>query len=58
MGISGTYQQHRSNNQVKVEGTQENGAIPFLHTLITLLADNFLSITVHHKPTHTDEYLQ
>ena len=41
-----------------VEGTQGNGAIPFLDTLITLLADNSLSITVYHKPTHTDQYLQ
>ena len=41
-----------------VEGTQGNGAIPFLDTLITLLADNSLSITVYCKPTHTDQYLQ
>ena len=41
-----------------MEGTQGNGAIPFLDTLITLLADNSLSITVYHKPTHTDQYLQ
>ena len=41
-----------------VEGTQGNGAIPFLDTLITLLADNSLSITVNHNPTHTDQYLQ
>ena len=41
-----------------VEGTQGNGAILFLDTLITLLADNSLSITVYCKPTHTDQYLQ
>ena len=41
-----------------VEGTQGNGAIPFLDTLITLQTDNILSITVYHKPTHTDQYLQ
>ena len=41
-----------------VEGTQENGAIPFLDTLITQLADNSLSFTVYHKPTHTDQCLQ
>ena len=41
-----------------VEGTQGNGAIPFLDTLITLLSDNSLSITVYCKPTHTDQYLQ
>ena len=42
-----------------VEGTQGNGAIPFLDTLITPQTDNSLSITVYHKPTHTiDQYLQ
>ena len=41
-----------------LEGTQGNEAIPFLDTLVTLLADNFLSITVYHKPTYTDKYLQ
>ena len=41
-----------------VEGTQGNGAIPFLDTLVTPLTDNSLSITVYHKPTHTDQYLQ
>ena len=40
-----------------MEGTQGYGAIPFLDTLITLQADGFLSITVYHKPTHTDQYL-
>ena len=41
-----------------VEGTQGNGAIPFLDTLITLLADNSLSITVYCKHMHTDQYVQ
>ena len=41
-----------------VEGTQGNGAIPFLDTLVTPLADNFLSFKVYQKPTHTDQYLQ
>ena len=41
-----------------VEGTQGNGTIPFLDTLVTPLADNSLSISVYHKPTHTDQYLQ
>ena len=44
--------------KLTVEGTQGNGAIPFLDTLITPLADNSLSLTVYHKPTHTDQYLQ
>ena len=41
-----------------VEGNQENGAIPFLDTLVKPEADNSLSIRVYHKPTHTDQYLQ
>ena len=45
-----------------MKGTQGNGAIPFLDTLITLQADGSLSITVYCKPTHThthtDQYLQ
>ena len=41
-----------------VEGTQGNGAIPFLDTLVTPLADISLSITVYHKPTCMDQYLQ
>ena len=41
-----------------VEGSQGNGDIPFLDTLVTPEADNSLSFTVYHKPTHTDQYLQ
>ena len=41
-----------------VEGIQENGAIPFLDTLVTPWADNSPSITVYCTPTHTDQYLQ
>ena len=37
-----------------VEGTQGNGAIPFLDTLVTPLADNSLSLKVYHRRTHTD----
>ena len=40
------------------EGNQENGALPFLDTLVKPEADNTLSITVCRKPTHTDQYLQ
>ena len=41
-----------------VECNQDNGAIPFLDTLVTPQADHSLSITVYHKPTHTDQYFQ
>ena len=41
-----------------VEGTQGNGSIPFLDTLVTPEANNSQSFTVYHKPTHTDQYLQ
>ena len=41
-----------------VEDNQENGTIPFLDTLVKPEADNFLSISVYRKPTHTDQYLQ
>ena len=41
-----------------VEGTQRNGSIPFLDTLVTPEADYSLSFTMYHKPTHTDQYLQ
>ena len=41
-----------------VEGTQGNGGIPFLDTLVTPEADNSLSFTVYCKPTYTDQYLQ
>ena len=41
-----------------VDGNQGNGAIPFLDTLVTPETDNSLSITVYHKPTHADQYLQ
>ena len=40
-----------------VEGIQGNGAIPFFDTLVILMADNSLSISVYQKPTHTDLYL-
>ena len=41
-----------------VEGSQGNGGIPFLDTLVTPETDNSLSGTVYHKSTHTDQYLQ
>ena len=37
-----------------VEGTQENGAIPFLDTLVTPLADNSLSFHTKSPPTLTN----
>ena len=44
--------------QFTVNGNQDNRAIPFLDTLVTLQVDHSLSIIVYHKPTHTDQYLQ
>ena len=41
-----------------VEGNQENGTIPFLDTLVKPEADISLSITVYHKPMHTNQYLE
>ena len=41
-----------------VESNLENGAIPFLDTLVKPEADNSLSITVYRKPMHTHQYLQ
>ena len=41
-----------------VKGNQENGAIPFLDTLVKPEADNSLSIRVYHKATYTEQYLQ
>ena len=38
-----------------VEGSQQNGSIPFLNTLVKPEA---LSITVYRNPMHTDQYLQ
>ena len=45
-------------NKFTVEGNQANGAIPFLDTLVTPLADNSLSFQMYQKATHTDQYLQ
>ena len=44
--------------KLTVKGNQENGAIPFLDTLVKPETDNSLSIKVYCKPTHTDQYLQ
>ena len=40
------------------EGNQENGSILILDTLVEPEADNSLTTTMYHKPTHTDQYLQ
>ena len=44
--------------KLTVKGNLDNGAIPFLDTLVKPEADNSLSIMVYHKPTHTDHYLK
>ena len=41
-----------------VNGNKEDGAIPFLNTLVKPKADISLSIKVYCKPTHTDQHLQ
>ena len=41
-----------------VKGNLENGAIPFLDTLVQPEVDNSLSIKMYHMPTHTDQYVQ
>ena len=46
------------NIKFTIKGNQENGAIPFLHTLVKPEADNSLSIRVYHKPIHTEQSLQ
>ena len=41
-----------------VENDKQDGAIPFLDTIVAPQADNTLSLTVYMKPIHTDQYLQ
>ena len=41
-----------------VEDNKEDGAIPFLDTIVKPEADGILSVTVYRKPIHTDQYLQ
>ena len=41
-----------------VEDTMEDGAIPFIDTIVKPETDNTLSITMYRMPTHTDQYLQ
>ena len=41
-----------------VEDNKENGAIPFLDTIVKQEADNTLSVTVYKKPTHMDQSIQ
>ena len=44
--------------QFTVENNKEDGAIPFLDTIVKPQNDGKLSITVYRKPTHMDQYLQ
>ena len=44
--------------QFTVQNNKEDGAIPFLDTIVKPEADGNLLITVHRKPTHTDQCLQ
>ena len=41
-----------------MENNKEDGAIPFLDTIVKPEADVKLSIIVYRKPTQTDQYLQ
>ena len=41
-----------------VEDNKEAGSIPFLDTIVKPEENGGLSITVHRKPTHTNQYLQ
>ena len=44
--------------QFTAKGNEDNGAIPFLDTLVTPQVNHSFCVTVYHKPTHTDQYLQ
>ena len=44
--------------QCTVQNSKEDGAIPFLETIVKPETDGKLSITVYRKPTHMDQYLQ
>ena len=44
--------------QFTVENKKEDGAIPFLDTIVKPEVDGNLSITVYRKPTHRDQCLQ
>ena len=44
--------------QFTVENNKEDGAIPFLDTIVKPEADESLSITIYRKPTLTNQYLQ
>ena len=44
--------------KLTVENNQQDGAIPFLDTIVEPQADNTQFLTVYRKPMHTDQYLQ
>ena len=43
--------------QFTVEEPLQQGALPFLGTLVTTEPNNTFSITVYRKPIHTDQYI-